>query len=69
VGEVEAESRGGGRARKTDTDNARKRSADWAVKKLWRLLGEAARSQVERKKSVDWTLKDFPWRVAEEARH
>ncbi len=68
VGEVEAESKGGKRTRKTDTENARKRSADWAVKKLWRRLGEAARSQAERKKSVYWTVKNVPWRVVQEAR-
>ena len=68
VGEVEADSKGGERARRTDTENARKMSGDWAVKKVWRRLGEAARSQVEIKKSVDWTVKNCSWRVVEEAR-
>ena len=61
--------RGGEKTRKTDTESARKRSVDWAVKKVWRRLCEAARSQAEIKKSVDWTVKNFPWLLVEEARH
>ncbi len=69
MGEVEADSKGGEKARKTDTESARKKSVDWAVKKVWRRLGEEARNQAEIKKSVDWTVKKLSWRLVEEARH
>ncbi len=69
VGEVEADSKGGERTQRTDIENARKMSVDWAVEKVWRRLGEAARSQDERKKSLDWTVRNCSWRVMEEARY
>ncbi len=42
VGEVETDSKGEEKARKTDTENARKKSVDWSVKKVWWRLGEEA---------------------------
>jgi hypothetical protein len=68
VGEVEADSKGEEKSRKTDTENARKKSIDWSVEKMWWRLGEEAWNQAERKKSVDWTVKSLSWRLVEEAR-
>ena len=69
VGEVGADSKGGEKARKTDTESARKKSVDWAAKKVWRRLGVEARKQAEIKKSGDWTVKKLSRRLVEEARH
>ena len=42
VGEVEADSKEEEKARKKDTENARTKSGDWSVTKMWWLLGEEA---------------------------
>lgn len=68
MGEVEADSKGGEKSRKTDTENARKKSGDWSVEKMWWRLGEEAWSQADRRKSGDWTVKRLSWRLVEEAR-